>query len=164
MKAKERSKPVAECTKPAYGFNAVAARTVKAPAPVARMMWPHQVQMHNACLEVIKAETGRIRIYCATGGGKTYVECQTLRDGFEKYDFQIQVCVAPTIALLSQHDMEFYGIYMQDSAWCTGSDNAIAFAGSGSDLSEHGFTGFAYVKGFSASEQRVRGGEVLVHP
>jgi hypothetical protein len=42
----------------------------------------------------------------ATGGGKTLVEYNILRNGFNE-GFKIQVIVAPTIALLSQHHVSF---------------------------------------------------------
>ena len=80
----------------------------KTPSNVIPAMWPHQQQMYDAGLEVMQDKESRVRIICATGGGKTRVICELIKSGFEQFNCSIQVIVAPNIALLCQHDVSAY--------------------------------------------------------
>jgi superfamily II DNA or RNA helicase len=73
---------------------------------------PHQIVMLDGAERVMKLEIPRGRIICATGGGKTLVEYQVIRDGFFKHDLKLQIVVAPTIDLLRQHHTTFQDIGM----------------------------------------------------
>lgn len=93
-------------------FQAAIAEGSKAPAiQEAPEPWEHQKRMIRACEGVKKG-----RVICSTGGGKTLVEYEVLRDGFFKNGNAIQVLVAPRIDLLIQHHDTFkgYGMFHRD--------------------------------------------------
>lgn len=66
----------------------------------------HQMDMMTSVRKVLCGETKRMHFICATGGGKTYVEFESIVEGFAR-GFDFIVMVAPTIALLTQHHKNF---------------------------------------------------------
>ena len=80
-------------------------------------MWEHQVTMNDGCSRIMNLELKRGRIICATGGGKTRVEYETIYDGFFKHDLNLEVMVAPRIDLLIQHHEKFkgWGLFHRDN-------------------------------------------------
>ncbi len=81
--------------------------TLKAPSlATAPTMRPYQQNMYTETLKVMDGSLERARFIMATGGGKTLVEYNVLRHGFQE-GLKLQVIVAPTIALLSQHHVGF---------------------------------------------------------
>lgn len=99
---------------------------------VAPSMWDHQERMNNAVTPV-RLNSGRGRVICATGGGKTRVIFQNVMDGF-KQGMEMQVVVAPTIDLLRQHHAYFeqYGAFHIDGVsvihFRTGADSSDGWA------------------------------------
>ena len=75
-------------------------------------MREHQLEMMGGVSRVLNGELTRGRIICATGGGKTLVEYEAIRRGFEDGN-KLQVIVAPLIGLLTQHHEYFasFGIF-----------------------------------------------------
>lgn len=59
----------------------------------------------------------RAKFICATGGGKTLIEYNVVRDSFFKRGEKLVVLVAPTIALLNQHHKTFdaFGMFGVDN-------------------------------------------------
>jgi len=87
-----------------------------------RTLRPHQKRMYKAIMKHITPSTtheptisARGRIICATGGGKTEVEFQTIRDIFLN-GAQLCVMVGPTIDLIRQHHEYFqqFGLFHKD--------------------------------------------------
>jgi len=72
----------------------------------------HQTEVHEGVISILKQAEGRANFIVATGGGKTLNEIKAIDEGFQFYNFQAQVFVAPTINLLLQHHTDFnkYGI------------------------------------------------------
>jgi superfamily II DNA or RNA helicase len=81
----------------------------------------YQDDVFNETLKVMKSELSRARFIVATGGGKTLIEYKVLKYGFSNA-LKLQVIVAPTIALLTQHHVNFERWGMFDPL----SENAVA--------------------------------------
>jgi superfamily II DNA or RNA helicase len=78
----------------------------RASVVTAPTMRPYQSEVFNETLKVMNGELPRARFIMATGGGKTLVEFNVLKYGFGA-GLKLQVIVAPTIALLAQHHVNF---------------------------------------------------------
>ena len=85
-------------------------------------LWDHQKWMisggggHTGTGQLMQKKTSRGRIICATGGGKTRVEYELIRECFIEHGALLQVMVAPTIALTIQHHNIFsrFGLFYDD--------------------------------------------------
>lgn len=79
-------------------------------------MWDHQQRMTDVCAPVMDGIIPRGRVICVTGGGKTRVEYQVVRDAIFGHGVDLCVVVAPRIDLLIQHHEKFkeYGIFHRD--------------------------------------------------
>jgi superfamily II DNA or RNA helicase len=78
---------------------------------------PHQVEACQICEDkVLSQETGRGRVKIATGGGKTSIAYRNICDMFFKHSANVQVIVAPTLALIKQHREDFkkWGLFHRE--------------------------------------------------
>lgn len=96
---------------------------------VAPTMRKHQQDMFDECEKILdSSEEHRGKPIGACGAGKTLVQYNIIRRSFKHRGHKIQIIVAPTIALLQQHEETYseYGLFLNDGIrrinWRTGDD------------------------------------------
>ena len=96
---------------------------------VAPTMRKHQQDMFDECEKILDSnEEHRGNEIAACGAGKTLVQYNLIRRSFKHRGHKIQIIVAPTIALLQQHEEIYseYGLFLNDGIrrinWRTGDD------------------------------------------
>jgi superfamily II DNA or RNA helicase len=96
---------------------------------VAPTMRKHQQDAFDECEKILDSnEEHRGKPIMTCGAGKTLVQYNLIRRSFKHRGHKIQIIVAPTIALIQQHEETYsgYGLFLNDGIrrinWRTGDD------------------------------------------
>lgn len=74
----------------------------------------HQIEIVEACQDILDDKKLKGRVIVATGGGKTRCQYELLSKGFFEKNFSLEIIVAPTLALLEQHRNSFAGLFSKN--------------------------------------------------